>query len=553
MKNLKIFNKIFLLSLLLICGFCLVIGLTYVRLKDQLYVEKQAMVKNTVETAWSLADHYLQLSKTGEMSAEQARDAAKNALRHARFEDGNYFWINDLTPTMIMHPMQRDLEGKDLSAKVDSKGAPLFLEMVKVAKSAGEGFVGYTWPKPGSQTPVSKVSYVKILPEWNWIVGAGIYTDDVEAELQSILRTILILVGVVVIFALAMVGYVAKGLARRLGNAVSLAEAIAQGDLTESLEDECGDEIGILAGALNQMADSLAQTIKGVSENARIVSQSSSELTRNAGRTKDRVQQMSGQVNTIAAASEQMSVNFSNVSSSSESMVSAVNVVASSIEELGHSLNEVAVNCEKASGVARDADRQARSASDFMERLNLSANEIGKVLDTISDIADQTNLLALNATIEAASAGEAGKGFAVVASEVKELAKQTAQATEEIERKIDEIQSNTADSVHAIRQIGKIIFEMNNISTSIAGAVEEQSATTNEIGANVLAVSRGVKEISSNISEASLASNEISSEIQGVNQVARDTAADVQQSSGQAKALADLALRLQQTVERFKL
>jgi methyl-accepting chemotaxis protein len=234
-------------------------------------------------------------------------------------------------------------------------------------------------------------------------------------------------------------------------------------------------------------------------------------------------------------------------------MSTGVKTVATAIEEMSSSLNEVAKNCQKESQIAAAANNQTKSTRDLMERLGVSSREIGKVIEVINDIADQTNLLALNATIEAASAGEAGKGFAVVANEVKELAKQTAQATEQISSQIEEMQTSTGSAVTAIEEVTKIIEEINAISHTIVSAVEEQSATVNEIARSVGGASQAAGDIAKNVGESAKGLMEVSSTIQDVNKAAAETAGGVGNIKSSAQELSQLAIGLQAIVKQFTL
>jgi methyl-accepting chemotaxis protein len=219
---------------------------------------------------------------------------------------------------------------------------------------------------------------------------------------------------------------------------------------------------------------------------------------------------------------------------------------------MSSSINEVAKNCQKESQIAADASREARSTKEQIERLGSASKEIGKVIDVINHIADQTNLLALNAKIEAASAGEAGKGFAVVANEVKELAKQTAQATGEIARQVEEMQTSTDSAVKAVERITTVIDEVNTISQTIVSAVEEQSATVNEIAKNIGGASSAATKIAKNVGESAKGLSEVSSNIQGVNGAARNTAEGMNQIKTSANDLAKLASGLRKLVDQFK-
>ncbi len=379
--------------------------------------------------------------------------------------------------------------------------------------------------------------------------------DSIESKDQvASLRTLQWIMLVVGIGLCAILGTLfTRMIVNPLMGCVNFAQEIAGGNLAQQMEVKSTDQVGRLVESLNKIAQQLGDTLLGVAGNSRVLASAAEEMSSTSSEMADGAEGISQRTNTIAAAGEELSVNIGNVSESTGDMATSISTVAAAIEEMSSSLNEVAGNCESASRISGDADSQARHTSEAMERLNNSSMEIGKVLDTISDIADQTNLLALNATIEAASAGEAGKGFAVVANEVKELAKQTAQATEEIGRQIEEMQTNTNSSVSAIEKISTIIGEMNTITNTIATAVEEQSATVNEIAQNMVGVSQGADTITRSIDEVSLGASEISSEIQGVNQTISDTVVGANQTNDAATELAKMAVELQETLSLFTL
>jgi len=331
--------------------------------------------------------------------------------------------------------------------------------------------------------------------------------------------------------------------------------AEGEGDLTERLVVEKRNEVGDLAHYFNQLMDkmqhfvrqmamqteSLSATIRImedaasrmladsglVVEQARVSAAESDKATASVRNVAESVEQVSARsnavavasesvstnLNTVAAAVEQMSANLNAVANSSEHMSLGMNTVAAAIEEMGASLSEVANSSAQASKVANQAQDKAQFTSEAIDSLGKSAQAIGKVVDMIAGIASQTNLLALNATIEAASAGEAGKGFAVVAGEVKELAKQTALATEDIRNQVRNIQESTQKSINAIQAIVGVIQEVNTLNATIASAVEEQTATTNEISRNVVGVAGTVKEVSQNVQEAAQGANEVSQNV----------------------------------------
>lgn len=328
--------------------------------------------------------------------------------------------------------------------------------------------------------------------------------------------------------------------------------AQGEGDLTRRLEVRSSDEIGELAKWFNTFVDKLQGFIKEIASNTQTLSSASEEFSATSTQLAANAEEMTAQSTTVASAAQQATATVSGISTGAEELSSNVTTVATSIEEISASINEVAKNCQKESRVASEAHNEVRTTQEHVERLGLAAKEIGKVIDVINHIADQTNLLALNATIEAASAGEAGKGFAVVANEVKELAKQTAAATGEIARQIEEMQTSTDTAVKAIEQISKVVEEVNTISQTIVSAVEEQSATINEIAKNMGGAGAASTEIARNVGESAKGLSEVSSNIQGVTAAARSTAQGVVQLKNSALDLARLSVGLQKVVTQFK-
>ena len=331
-------------------------------------------------------------------------------------------------------------------------------------------------------------------------------------------------VAAILLLAALIASNISGGITRPLADTVGVLEAVAQGDLTQRLESTSTDEMGTLADALNRAVASMRSAVASIAENSQALAGASEELASVSTQMSSNANETSAQAGVVSAASEQVSRN--------------VETVSTGADEMNASIKEIAKNATEAARVATAAVAAAESTNATMERLGDSSSEIGKVIRVITSIAEQTNLLALNATIEAARAGEAGKGFAVVANEVKELAKETAKATEDISQKVQAIQADTTGAVTAIADIGTIITQINDISNTIASAVEEQSATTNEIGRNVAEAAKGSAEIAQNIV--------------GVAQAASSTNSGANDAQQAASELARMASDLQNLVGRFK-
>ncbi|HSR36240.1 MAG TPA: methyl-accepting chemotaxis protein, partial [Desulfurivibrionaceae bacterium] len=246
--------------------FSATVGWVYLQLKKNLYNAKQTEVQHTVEAAWSVANHFAQQAKNGALPMAQAQKAAIEILASARFDTTNYFWINDLTPTMVMHPIKPELNGQNLAGTTDPSGKALFMEMVKVVKANGQGFVDYQWDKPGFTKPVPKISYVKLVPEWGWIIGAGLYLDDIKAIEKQIFYLVMPLVGGIIIASIIIVFLVSRGISRPMASAIQMLETLGTGDLRSRLRLDRKDEVGHMAIAMDRFADSLQQRVAAVND-----------------------------------------------------------------------------------------------------------------------------------------------------------------------------------------------------------------------------------------------------------------------------------------------
>ena len=356
------------------------------------------------------------------------------------------------------------------------------------------------------------------------------------------------------LFAAVIAVVMTHSIVRPVRATVAMLKDIAQGegDLTKRLEVQRRDEIGELARWFNLFVEKIQETIRQITGDAATLAGASTQLSATATQLASGAEETTNQSASVAAAAEQMSTSMQGIAAASEEMSSNVKVVASSVEQLTASISEVAKSAEQAASVASNAAELARVSNDRIGRLGSAADEIGKVIEVIQDIAEQTNLLALNATIEAARAGEAGKGFAVVATEVKELAKQTATATEDIRQRIEGIQSSTGDAVRAIGQIGEVIERVNEVSRTIASAVEEQSITTKEIAQNMAQTSSAAVVVSKGVTETASVSQEITRNLVGVDQAAKQSAQGAVQTQAAGRDLAQLAGQLQTLVAQFR-
>ncbi|BHH82497.1 methyl-accepting chemotaxis protein [Desulforhopalus sp. 52FAK] len=331
----------------------------------------------------------------------------------------------------------------------------------------------------------------------------------------------------------------------------AIVKQISQGDLA-SVPSINGKETGIFAST-KVMSQNLIEMIKEIQEGVTTLSSSSTELSSIASQLSDSAEEGTSKANGVATAAEEMTTNMNSVSAAMEQSSSNVGMVATATEEMSATVNEIAQNAERAKGISEDAVTQSKSTSQKINELGTAASNIGKVTETITEISEQTNLLALNATIEAARAGEAGKGFAVVANEIKDLAKQTAEATVDIKSQIESMQTTTDGTIGDIEKIGSVIDEINAVITTIAVAVEEQSAATSEISENVSQASAGLSEVNENVAQSSVAISEVTKDITEISRTSGEINISSDNVQESAKELSNLSDQLENLIKRFKI
>lgn len=375
----------------------------------------------------------------------------------------------------------------------------------------------------------------------------------VQARSESSRRTVLVVAIVAALIAFIAAFLITRGITGTVQKVVKFVDTLSDGDFTAKLDSDHQDELGKMAQALGRTVSGLGGMIKDIVNGVNTLSSSSTELSAIATQLSANAEDASSRSTGVASAAEQMSTNMGSVSAAMEQSSSNVSLVATATDQMLATVTEIAQNAARAKDISEKAVVQSQATSEKVTALGQAANKIGKVTEAITDISEQTNLLALNATIEAARAGEAGKGFAVVANEIKELARQTAEATVDIRNQIDEMQRTTGGTITDIEKIGEVINEINAVITMIAAAVEEQSTATKEIAENISQTSAGIAEVNENVAQSSAAIAEITKDVGEISRTANEVSTSSHNVKESATDLSRLAEQLDALVRRFKI
>ncbi|QRM19086.1 methyl-accepting chemotaxis protein [Dechloromonas sp. TW-R-39-2] len=507
------------------------------QLKSTMLEDRKAKTRNLVEIGLGVLAHHQKLAASGKMTDDEAKKAAKETLRGIRYGSNDYYFIVDTDHNYVLLPPKPEGEGQNRADMKDANGKFLIQEIVKAGK-AGGGFVDYWFPRAGQQIPEPKLSYASVFTPWNWVIGTGIYIDDIDREYKA---NAMLLGGIAagLLVLLSLIGWqVSSSILRQLGgepkDAAEIMQRVAGGDLTARLDHA---PAGSLLSALGNMVASLRQLVNEINSDANRLVTNAEQIASASDDVARAAEHQTDSTSAMAAAIEELTVSSNHISDSARETARETNEAVQLADQGSDRVQRASEAIQKISGTVS-------STSERIKALEERANQVSSIANVIKDIAGQTNLLALNAAIEAARAGEQGRGFAVVADEVRKLAERTSSATLEIEQMISGIQNDTIGAVSAMSAVLPEVQE----GVDLAGAAAESLRAIEQGAHRTLA---RVGEVADATQEQSTASTSIAQRVEQIANMVEETTTTIRGTVETAHQLEAIANNLKRQIEKF--
>ena len=534
----RVSTRMQLLIGLTLAGLLILCIIALMQFRDGMLEDRKEKTKNLVEVSMGVLEYHQKLAQSGKLSDDEAKQAAKESLRNVRFGANDYYFILDTNHVYVLLPPRVEFEGQNKGDMKDANGKLLIQDLVRAANQGG-GFVDYWFPRAGQQKPEPKLGYAALFKPWGWVVGTGIYIDDIDTQFR---RTAIVLGGIsaLLIVLLMLLGWrIVASVLKQLGGepvtAVAVMQRVADGDLTASVE---GAKPGSLLHALGTMVVSLRTLVQQINSSAMLLVEHAEQINRASNEVSTAASQQADATSAMAAAIEELTVSSTHISDSARDTENDSRDAMNQASEGSGRVMQATEAIQKIASTVMDASERIRA-------LEGRAVQISSIANVIKDIAGQTNLLALNAAIEAARAGEQGRGFAVVADEVRKLAERTSNATTEIEQMIAGIQNDTVGAVGAMDEALPEVEQGVQLAKSASDslhAIESGAGRTLE----------RVREVAAATQEQGAASTSIAQRVEQIAQMVEETTATIRSTADTATELEHIAQDLRTQIGRFR-
>ncbi|NTX67160.1 methyl-accepting chemotaxis protein [Myxococcus sp. CA051A] len=514
-----------------------ILGYVLPQLRAQLHADRVRGLRQAVETAYGVLREYEARERSGALTREAAQQQASALLQSLRYSSVEYFWVNDLETRLIMHPHLPTMVGKDMKGYRDVRGRPVFVDIVTLVRAHGEGSLGYEATRPGSPEPIPKESYVKLFEPWGWVLGTGVYVEDIDREVAAVRQRILVAVGGALVLAVLAGAYVSRRVVRPVRALAAAARQVAKGDLSVRVEVRTADEVGELTLAFNGMVTGLREVVAALVEAAGATAADAERIRVSTDGLSRTTREQSESLQRAAESVQDMSLHVSRGAAAARDAAEAA---------AGH--GQVA----RAGGVAVDqASRKMVEIVDVVERssrtveqLQASGRATERMLQLIQAVADETRMLAVNTAIEAVRAGQHGKGFSVVAGEVRKLAERTHEAASQVRVLLTKNEADTAAAAELMRKGTSKVNEGMGLSSAAGEALARLLSGVKELGERV-------ETMAEQNARQSASGESIAGRIQALSVRSAESVSGVEQIARSVEDLRARASRLQELAARF--